>query len=127
MNESELRLTCPAQPDVAKRMRHALAAFLDVLRVDSETSDDVLTAIGEALANAIEHAYEGEPAPGLIGLTAALQDADLLIDVVDRGNFIERDLRVDRGFGLRIIRSIARTVDIKIEDGTRIHMVFDVG
>ena len=125
MTNSELRITCLARPDSAKRMRHALAAFLEVLEVDTEACDDVLTATGEALANAIEHAYHIN-APGLIALEADYAEAQLAINVIDRGSFIERDLRPGRGFGLRIIRSIAQSVDIQTQDGTQIRMIFSI-
>jgi anti-sigma regulatory factor (Ser/Thr protein kinase) len=121
---SKLRVTCAARPDSAKRMRHALAAFLDALEVDADHCDDVLTATGEALANAIEHAYDGSGNRGTIALEADLAETELSVNVIDRGQFIERDLRPDRGFGLRIIHSIAESVDISTQDGTRIHMTF---
>lgn len=123
MNSSELRITCAARPDSAKRMRHALAAFLQVLEVDSEACDDVLTATGEALANAIEHAYDSSE-PGVIALEADFAEAQLAVNVIDRGSFIERDLRPGRGFGLRIIHSIAKSVDISTDQGTQIRMIF---
>ena len=123
MNNSELRITCAARPDSAKRMRHALAAFLEVLEVSAEACDDVLTATGEALANAIEHAYETSD-PGMIALEADFAEEQLSVNVIDRGSFIERDLRPGRGFGLRIIHSIAKSVDIKTDQGTHIRMTF---
>jgi anti-sigma regulatory factor (Ser/Thr protein kinase) len=123
---SKLRVTCSARPDSAKRMRHALAAFLDALEVDSDHCDDVLTATGEALANAIEHAYDGGGSRGTVALEADLAETELSVNVTDRGHFIERELRPDRGFGLRIIRSIAESVDISTQDGTRIRMTFSM-
>jgi serine/threonine-protein kinase RsbW len=124
MKHSELRITCTARPDSAKRMRHALAAFLQVLEVNSEACDDVLTATGEALANAIEHAYDGDGSLGIVALEADFGEAKLSVNVIDRGNFIERDLRPGRGFGLRIIHSIAQSVDISTDEGTQIRMTF---
>ncbi|BDE06413.1 hypothetical protein WPS_16890 [Vulcanimicrobium alpinum] len=53
--------------------------------------------------------------------------ATLLVDVVDRGRFIERDGGTPgRGFGLRIVRAIAREVTIEPNGGTSVRMVFDV-
>ena len=62
MGRSELRLTCVADPAAARPLRHALASFLAVVDIDPDTRDDILTGVGEALANAVEHAYPRMPA-----------------------------------------------------------------
>ncbi len=125
---SELRLSCLAAPQAAKSLRHALAAFLAVLDIDADLTEDVLTAVGEALVNVVEHAYdEGEP--GELELFACIKsDGTLSVDVYDRGKFIARDgQRPGRGFGLRIIRAIARSVSVDTDGGTHVHMLFDAG
>ncbi|MDQ2909251.1 MAG: ATP-binding protein [Candidatus Eremiobacteraeota bacterium] len=124
---SELRLHCTAQAAAAKSLRHALAAFLAVLDVDTDLTEDALTAVGEALVNVVEHAYEDDP--GELELFARIEDDGILsVDVYDRGTFIERDgRRPGRGFGLRIIRAIARAVSLDTEGGTHVHMLFDAG
>lgn len=126
MRNSKLRVSCLAHPTAAKRLRHALAAFLSVLEIEPEVTEDILMATGEALANAIEHAYDGVT-PGIVTLAAAFdEELRLVLDVSDTGQFIERDERPGRGFGLRIIRSIASSVDISKDAGTSIHMIFDL-
>jgi anti-sigma regulatory factor (Ser/Thr protein kinase) len=123
----ELRLNRAAKPDVVRSLRHALRGFLDAIELDGNLRDDVLTAVGEALANAVEHAYD-ECDPGKVELFVRTDDGateTLLVDVVDRGRFIERDPRPGRGLGLRIVRAIARTVSIDTEGGTRVQMIFD--
>ncbi len=123
---SELRLHRLAHPAAAKSLRHALAAFLAVLDIDSDLTEDVLTAVGEALVNVVEHAY-GSEGPGELELFARIEDdAILSVDVYDRGRFIERDgRRPGRGFGLSIIHAIARAVSVDTEGGTHVHMLFD--
>ena len=108
-----------------KAIRQALTAFLNAMQIESPLREDIVIAVGEAVANAIEHAYETREA-GTVELHATT-DADntLLVDVFDRGAFIDRELREGRGFGLRIVRAIARAVSIDTEGGTRIRMVFD--
>jgi anti-sigma regulatory factor (Ser/Thr protein kinase) len=106
-------------------MRHALGAFLAVHRIDADLSDDILTAVGEALANSVEHAYDELDQPGDVELYARLgADATLAVDVVDGGRFVEHEARPGRGFGLRIVRAIARTVTVERDGGTRVHMLF---
>lgn len=123
--ESELRVSCRAAPEAARPLRHALAAFLNVFRFDPDWRDDVLTAAGEALANAIEHAYDGTE-PGELELFARFEHGGTLsIDVADDGRFVEHEPRPGRGYGLRIVKAIAPGTVVETSNGTRVHMVFD--
>jgi anti-sigma regulatory factor (Ser/Thr protein kinase) len=127
MGYSELRLNCIARRDAARPMRHAVAAFLAASgQVDRESSDDILTAVGEALANAVEHAYDGV-VENEVELFAHLnRDNTLAVDVFDRGVFIERAPRPGRGFGMRIVEAIAKDVTVNIDNGTHVRMIFAV-
>ena len=110
-------------------MRHALGAFLAAVDVDGCNVDDVLTAVGEAVANVVEHAYcQQEVASFEMELLAQADNSfGLSIDVVDNGRFLERPPEPDRGFGLRIVRAIATDVSIDTSEmGTRVRMVFDL-
>ena len=123
---SELRI-CRETSDTntPRLLRHALSAFLNAIDIDSPLRDDIIFAVGEAIANAVEHAYDAEDA-GRVELHASTDDDNtLLLDVWDRGSFIDRELREGRGLGLRIVRAIARAVSIDTEGGTHIRMVFD--
>lgn len=123
---SELRVNRDtADPTTPAQLRHTLAAFLNAIDIDGSLRDDIIIAVGEAVANAVEHAYETQE-PGRVELHASTDDDNtLLVDVYDRGAFIDRELREGRGLGLRIVRAIARAVSIDTEGGTRIRMVFD--
>ena len=88
-----------------------------------------MTAVGEALANVVEHAYAqaGASTTEMELLAHTDDDWELWIDVVDHGHFLERPARPNRGFGLRIVRAIAREVSIDAtEGGTRVRMLFDL-
>ncbi len=125
--DCELRLTFVAEPIAVRPMRHGLRGFLEAIEIEDELRDDVLTAVGETLANAVEHAYDAQ-VPGSVEMHARTTgEQTLLIDIVDRGTFIERELRAGRGLGLRIVRAIARSISIDTNGGTRISMVFDAG
>jgi serine/threonine-protein kinase RsbW len=130
---SELHLRCEASPERARPLRHALGAFLAAVDVDEPLLDDVLTAVGEALANVVEHAYcqnrrtNGVSASEMELMARADDASGISIDVVDHGRFLERPPRPNRGFGLRIVRAIATEVSIDSTDlGTTVRMVFDV-
>jgi anti-sigma regulatory factor (Ser/Thr protein kinase) len=125
MGHSELRISCRARPANARPLRHAVAAFLAATgQVDPEACDDILTAVGEAVANAVEHAYEGVE-ENEVELLARLEDDALAVDVFDRGTFIERAPRAGRGFGMRIVEAIAREVRINVDNGTHVRMIFN--
>jgi anti-sigma regulatory factor (Ser/Thr protein kinase) len=124
---SELRINRLARREAARPMRHAVAAFLEAAGcVDQEASDNILTAVGEALANAVEHAYEGVE-ENQVELFARLErDNTLAVDVYDRGTFINRAPRPGRGFGMRIVEAIAQAVTVNVDNGTHIRMIFNV-
>jgi anti-sigma regulatory factor (Ser/Thr protein kinase) len=108
----------------AKPMRHALTAFLSALEVPELEQVDVITAVGEALANAVEHAYRGSQISD-VSLRARLDaDGTLAVDVIDGGRHKPVVQQIDRGFGLRIIRSIAQSIELDAADGTALRMFF---
>ncbi len=125
---SELRINRETgDAETPAQLRHALGAFLNAIDIEPALRDDIVIAVGEAVANAVEHAYQTQ-APGRVELHASTDDENtLLVDVYDRGSFIDRELREGRGLGLRIVRAIARAVSIDTEGGTRVRMVFDAG
>jgi len=128
-DDSELRMSCAGTLDRPKVMRHALAAFMTALEVSDETRDDILTAVGEALANAVEHAHEPGH-PGRVALTARFENAKtMMIEVEDDGTFVDRgdEPRPHRGFGLEIIGAIARDLTVDLDGGTRVRMRFELG
>jgi anti-sigma regulatory factor (Ser/Thr protein kinase) len=123
--QSALRITRKAIPASAAVMRHALGSFLAALDLDGDVIIDILTAVGEALANSIEHAYTAS-APRDVTLLAQAHESGLISAcVMDAGSFIRRADRPDRGFGLRIVRSIASEVALETENGTSLKMLFD--
>ncbi len=122
---AELRMTRTAARANVRPMRHALRSFLEALELAPQTVEDVLTAVGEVLANAVEHAYV-DGAAGSVELYARAEgDAALEVDVRDSGTYIERSERAGRGYGLRIARAIARSVDIDRSRGTHVRLSFD--
>lgn len=121
---AELRLSRPADAGAPRPIRHALGAFLAALDVAPVIRADILVAVGEALANSVEHAYGHEP--GAVEIYARVRDERmLLVDVLDGGRFIEREATPGRGLGLRIVHAIASAVQIDTVGGTRVSMAFD--
>lgn len=126
MSDAEFSIGCEIRTDTARRVRYALGAFLDVLELDRDVVDDILMAVGEALANSVEHAY-AQASAGRVEVRARAAGHRLLeVTVADCGAFVERAPRPGRGFGLDIIRAVARSVDVERDGGTRVHMTFDI-
>jgi anti-sigma regulatory factor (Ser/Thr protein kinase) len=107
-------------------LRRALSGFLEVLGIPPEQRMDIVGAVGEALANAVEHAYPNGPS-GDVTLCARLAEEDTLyVEVSDRGSFIRRERQPGRGFGMSIIRGIAQSVEVDTQTGTVVRMIFQV-
>jgi anti-sigma regulatory factor (Ser/Thr protein kinase) len=126
----ELRVTRTASTTAPKLIRHELDTFLKSFSLADERREDIVLAVGEALANAAEHAYVHRPARDgdqqieLIAI-ATPDGSRIAVEVRDSGCFIERATRFERGFGFRIMRSIAREVAIDVGQGTRVRLTFE--
>ena len=123
---SELRVNCLACPQAARPIRHAVAAFLGAAGyADGDISDNILMAVGEALANAVEHAYNGVESNAVELFARVEHDHTLTVDVFDRGTFIKRTAPLaGRGFGMRIVEAFADAVTVNVDDGTHVRMIF---
>ncbi|HWI08111.1 MAG TPA: SpoIIE family protein phosphatase [Solirubrobacteraceae bacterium] len=91
-------------------LRGDLRAWLaDAGATPSETGD-VLIAVGEACANAIEHAGA---APGsAIDVRARLVGREVVLRVSDRGSWRPPRPQLERGHGLRLMRVLMDDIDI---------------
>jgi anti-sigma regulatory factor (Ser/Thr protein kinase) len=104
---SALRLQIPPEPRFARYVRERVKGFAAPYDVSQDDLDDFLTAIGEALANSMEHAQSDER----IEVSCWLVDDDhFLATVVDKGvgfTMTEPELpggETERGRGLPIMR-----------------------
>jgi anti-anti-sigma factor len=108
-----LRLELSADPAHLHRLRRGVADWATAAGVAPEALDDLLLAIGEAVANAVEHAYpDGDGTDGV--LVTVERDGDALrVAVQDSGTW--RPPPADPGFrgrGLQIIRGLASDVEV---------------
>jgi serine phosphatase RsbU (regulator of sigma subunit)/anti-sigma regulatory factor (Ser/Thr protein kinase) len=101
-----------AVPTVAPLARAILERELMELPYDEEKRFGVLVAAGEAVANAVEHAYRGEE-PGLIRLSIEREDGALVITVEDFGRWRSFVKREERGRGIDLMRAFSDGVQIK--------------
>jgi len=76
-----LHLRIPPDPVFARTVRDAIVGFGSLQGIDENDLESLLFAVGEALANAIEHSASGED----IEIFAEIDEARIVATVIDRG------------------------------------------
>ena len=94
-------------------VRRSFGRWLFDLDLRGRLRDDVLTATGEAAANAVEHAYG--PQGGLLDVTGSLEGKALKVVVRDGGHWRRRSS--GRGRGMRLMRALMDSVEYETSDG----------
>jgi anti-sigma regulatory factor (Ser/Thr protein kinase) len=108
-----LDLAFSAVPLAVPIARRTLLRFTDRLGLDDERRYALITAAGEALANAVEHAYSGHP--GLVYLAVEAGASTLRVTVRDDGVWKAARRSEERGRGLPIMRALVDAVDVRAE------------
>lgn len=106
-----LDLTVPADPSVLRPIRQSLRRLATDLGLDQERCEALIVAVGEAVSNAIEHAYLA--APGSIHLRARRRGVVLVVEVRDHGRWRQVAAGERRGHGLELMRGFADEVKIR--------------
>jgi serine phosphatase RsbU (regulator of sigma subunit)/anti-sigma regulatory factor (Ser/Thr protein kinase) len=113
-----LALMLPARPETLADVRRGLRRWL---RAAGATDDDVAVitlAVGEACANAVEHAYS--PTPAVYAVEAFEEAGTVTIAVRDSGRW-RRPRGENRGRGLTIMENAMDDVDVsQTAEGTEI-------
>jgi anti-sigma regulatory factor (Ser/Thr protein kinase)/putative methionine-R-sulfoxide reductase with GAF domain len=117
---AELRLRLAASPEVLSDVRAIMRRWLRARGAEAEELTEITLAVGEACANAIEHAYS--PAPASFELEATETDGEVAITVRDVGRW--RAARGEnRGRGLDIIEAAMTELALTPTDaGTEVVM-----
>ncbi len=126
------RLGVAATPEQAAVLRNDLSQWLQrCFAFDAESTNDVLLAVNEALANAAEFAYLGISHGGVMHLRADyLPPTTLTVTVSDEGRWHTRDPAVARdiarGRGLRLMRALTdHTAVDSTPAGTEVRLRWD--
>jgi CHASE3 domain sensor protein/anti-sigma regulatory factor (Ser/Thr protein kinase) len=123
------RFTRRIDSDPAKLgpLRHDFARWLDEWSVPSERADGMLVAVGEAVANSVEHAYPLAE-PGVVVLDAGIDDDDMLrVTVRDHGTWREPVADPMRGRGRQLMKEFADEFEIRSEPvGTLVSLSFNL-
>ncbi len=111
------------------QLRRDLRAWLDAHAITADDGDSLVLACSEAVANAVEHAYQGNR-EGLVMIEARLTEAYVEMSVHDDGEWIPpRQLDGSgqiRGRGLVVIQRVMDAVAIDTRDGTTVRLRRDL-
>lgn len=105
-----LRLRVPSDNDSLDLVRDVMRAWLAGAPIGRSDAHDVVLAVWEACANAIEHAVE--PDGEHVDVRADVLDGRVRITVEDTGRWLQPTEREDRGLGLKLIYASMSSVDI---------------
>jgi anti-sigma regulatory factor (Ser/Thr protein kinase) len=103
--------TFSALPMAVPLVRRSLERFAHGVGLDDDGRFALLTAVGEAVANAVEHAYLGPP--GLVRVNANAAGDSLVVTVEDEGKWKPAQRRDERGRGLPLMRALMDGVEIR--------------
>jgi serine phosphatase RsbU (regulator of sigma subunit)/anti-sigma regulatory factor (Ser/Thr protein kinase) len=114
-----LELRVPRSLDSLGLVRDAFRAWLEGTPLPSADAREVVLAVWEGCANAIEHATD--PAGDSVLVTARLSDEKVTVVIEDSGRWMEPSDRSDRGLGLRLMRETMSSVVVETGPaGTRV-------
>lgn len=120
-----LTVTLAAHPAGLAVSRGRLRRWLVAAGVDAETAADVLLAVGEATANATEHAVVGVDREVAITVTAAITGSRLELTVSDDGVWKPAPASPGhRGHGIHLIHALVDSAELTTTpEGTTVAMV----
>lgn len=119
-----LHVSVPAEVGQLATTRDALRIWLQRNDIGAEQVQDLLVAVGEAIANSIEHGHRGGRA-GSVTLTGTAHGARVHIRIVDTGEWkpAEEVPHPTRGRGLKLMRALTEDVAIHSDSlGTTVDM-----
>ncbi|MBW6437943.1 SpoIIE family protein phosphatase [Actinoplanes hulinensis] len=114
----EFVLRLPAEPGRLTVLRRRLEDFLAAHQVPEADAFDLVVAVSEAAANAIEHPVE--PAEPVITVTASLDDGAVTVTVRDTGGWRAATDPGFRGRGLALIGALTELSVHRGVDGTEV-------
>ncbi|MFC3386922.1 SpoIIE family protein phosphatase [Couchioplanes azureus] len=119
--EERLERAIGADPVQIALLRKDMRGWLVSHDVDEETTQAVLLACSEAVANAIEHGYRNDPF-GVVDVSAVVSAEAIEVRVTDRGDWHVPADQALRGRGLQLIHQVMDDVVFDRTDGTTVTM-----
>ena len=107
----------PAEPGELARLRHEARDWLTSTGIDPAVTEDAVLALGEAAANAVEHAYLGDASAEIEVELTRDDDAGLCMVIRDFGRWRSPAAPGRRGRGIWIMRRLAHDVATTTDGG----------
>ncbi len=120
--ESVLKVRIPPHPRYGKNVRQKVLSFANELQIDRDDLEQFVYAIGEAIANAIEHSASNEP----IEVRCQVEGDKIIATILDTGRGFEtRELNnkalpdeyCERGRGLPIMQRFTHIFAVRSVPG----------
>ena len=108
---SDFHFEFSAIPLAVPIVRRTLNRYATRLGLDEDRTYSLITAIGEAMANAVEHAYPDRP--GIVRLRVTNNGGTLHATIEDDGRWKQAQKRDERGRGLPLMRALMDGVEIR--------------
>jgi|SRR5581483_4549333 len=122
---SRVSVAYAAQPAYAASARAKLIEYVADLDLDEDRLFAILYAVGEAVANAIEHSSAGPN--GTFSFLIERSDDRLLIQVESAGSWKQFEPHEEGGRGVPIMQALADRVNIVSDEGTTcVHLSFRI-
>jgi anti-sigma regulatory factor (Ser/Thr protein kinase) len=109
--KSDFLFEFSAIPLAVPIVRRTLLRYATRLGLDDDRAYALITAVGEATANAVEHAYPDRP--GIVRLRVASANGSLRATIEDDGRWKQAQKREERGRGLPLMRALMDGVEIR--------------
>ena len=112
---ARLMIELQAVPERVPSARGAITRLCEDLQIEEDLAGQIRLAVTEACTNCVLHAYADESGTdATFALEARVEDDDLLVVVRDAGAGITsvRSGRAGLGFGLRLMRQAASSMDV---------------
>lgn len=107
-------VTISAIPLAAPLVRAMLHRLCDANEIPEPQRFSLITAVGEAVANAVEHGYRGVTG-GMLQIRTSVDEASVVIEVEDRGHWRPFQKREERGRGIMLMHELMDRVRITSE------------
>ena len=122
-----LEVRADATPECIRPLREAVASLASETGMSSVQVEAVKLCVGEAITNAVRHAYP-ESEPGPVDVSAQVVGDELVVTVADRGRWPENQFphpEDEGGFGLAFISRLTDGCTFTAtSDGTTVEMLF---
>jgi anti-sigma regulatory factor (Ser/Thr protein kinase) len=110
-NQDQFERQISADTSSARLLRHQFGQWIAGSQLGSTVESDLGLALGEALANVVEHAYALQQ-PGTIDVHAVITKSNLRIRVRDYGRWQQPQHDPTRGRGFALMRRLVDDVTI---------------